>query len=823
MSAFAAAVDSWALVMLAVTWQLAALAALAWLCERLFRLRQARVRHALWWFVLVAPLALTPVRMALQSRQAVIAVPAPVLVTRVAPLAPPPRATLELVPLPAVPHRAPVVTLAQRIVHLRLAELLATAWLLGCAVLALRLLVGRRRVRLLLGESRLVSDGSARKVLSALCAQAGVRGEATLRASRGIGSPVLCGWRRPVIVMPAGWLDALTEDELRAMLAHEVAHVRRRDFPANTVQRLVGIPLFYHPGAWLASRRIVLAREELCDAWALALGIDAAGYARCLTAAAERAQAALGPVSLGIAESRFTLLRRVEAIMQSEKLRRLSRLWAGALVVALALAAGALVAVQVKAQSGKEAALPPEAEVPLTAAPSANLTPADTEAALQAAGVRMQRFDYDAPFPHSIVFTFGKYVGGRLVDEESQGGLSSTDVGKQSFLLTIRQRGTLSVSDKGEQDTRTMSFYLSNRYGSFGGAPVYSFKGYLGESYGALRSRLVPGKRVPVYAFVTNRAERRGIRGFSDFDTVAGIVSHYDMAIIVYAELRRTEEASSAVPAPTTLAVSAAEPIAPPAGPGAAAQAPALVYETITLKYWPAWYILYQFGLAAYPEIPEIPGLWPQPKPATGGPPARAGGGALISFLPEGIKLISAASSQSQQLLVAGTPEAVAQLREFIELLDKKPQRVILSIMVYEGAPENGVPAYASAVEGDMTVVSPRRGDAEFRFRGRALHAMRTATMNLLPVSSVAQTSTGSGQSRQSLIVVVPRINGDGSITVSLRYVGPSESDDPKVAIFEGRGIQCIVNIRDAETLGILISRGGSTNTLTITPRIVRE
>ena len=64
--------DSWGSLAWAVTWQLAALGLLAWLAERVFRLRQPRARHALWWFVLLAPLLLAPGRLVLARNQAVL-------------------------------------------------------------------------------------------------------------------------------------------------------------------------------------------------------------------------------------------------------------------------------------------------------------------------------------------------------------------------------------------------------------------------------------------------------------------------------------------------------------------------------------------------------------------------------------------------------------------------------------------------------------------------------------------------------------------------------------------------------------------------------
>ncbi len=363
--------SSWAW---AVTWQLAALALLALVCEKALRVRQARARYALWWFVLAAPLLLAPGRVVLERREAVVQMAPPAAianaVVHLGSSFPSGEAAMLGRSLPPA-----TVRIAQRR-PLRAADLVALAWLAGCAVLLARLLVGHLRLRRMLRESRAAADGGVLRVLAELCSKAGVMRVVCLRVSEAVGAPVLYGLRRPVILAPAGWIESLAPDELRALLAHEVAHVKRRDVLANLIQRLVEISVFFHPGTWLASRGITLAREELCDAWALNTGADAADYARTLTAAAERAQAHLNIASVGVVEGRSTLRKRVEAIMQGDRLKSLSRPLAVVLVMVLVIAVGMLVGLQVRG-SGEASA---SNEVPLTAARPADLTSIVTDA-----------------------------------------------------------------------------------------------------------------------------------------------------------------------------------------------------------------------------------------------------------------------------------------------------------------------------------------------------------------------------------------------------------------------------------------------------------
>jgi hypothetical protein len=179
----------------------------------------------------------------------------------------------------------------------------------------------------------------------------------------------------------------------------------------------------------------------------------------------------------------------------------------------------------------------------------------------------MQRYDYDAPFPHYFTFTFEQYVDGRRVPEggssESQLGSRPDDVGRQSFLLTTR--------DEGQQDSRAIAFQFSNDAGSVGGRS-FSLKGHDALSYGALPARLRLGEAVPIYALQANLAERGGIRGTGSDASVAYRISHYDMAIIVYAELtRETQTRTDATPAASS---AGAEPRTASQEPGRALVAP---------------------------------------------------------------------------------------------------------------------------------------------------------------------------------------------------------------------------------------------------------
>ena len=84
--------------------------------------------------------------------------------------------------------------------------------------------------------------------------------------------PTVIGWLRPVVLVPLCALSELSEDQLRAILAHELAHIRRNDYLVNLLQTLAETLLFYHPAVWWVSRCIRQERENCCDDVAAVIG-----------------------------------------------------------------------------------------------------------------------------------------------------------------------------------------------------------------------------------------------------------------------------------------------------------------------------------------------------------------------------------------------------------------------------------------------------------------------------------------------------------------------------------------------------------------------
>ena len=87
----------------------------------------------------------------------------------------------------------------------------------------------------------------------------------TLILSSDFPEPGVCGIRRPKLVLPKRVVEALTDQELEAVLMHELAHVRRRDNLVSLFQSWLGCVFWFHPVVWLINRQLLVERERACD------------------------------------------------------------------------------------------------------------------------------------------------------------------------------------------------------------------------------------------------------------------------------------------------------------------------------------------------------------------------------------------------------------------------------------------------------------------------------------------------------------------------------------------------------------------------------
>jgi beta-lactamase regulating signal transducer with metallopeptidase domain len=188
----------------------------------------------------------------------------------------------------------------------------AGVWVAGVVLSGVRIAFEWRRAQALRREALSDSGAGVRAEVANLRAQLAVRPPVDVRGSARAGVPMVLGSRRPIILLPLAAVRALGADELRAVLAHELAHVRRRDYLANLWQMAADTLLFHHPAARWVSRRIRTEREYCCDDVAIAAGGNAGAYARAL---ATLDDARGGECRLAVAAASGTLLDRIQRIV----------------------------------------------------------------------------------------------------------------------------------------------------------------------------------------------------------------------------------------------------------------------------------------------------------------------------------------------------------------------------------------------------------------------------------------------------------------------------------------------------------------------------
>jgi beta-lactamase regulating signal transducer with metallopeptidase domain len=163
-----------------------------------------------------------------------------------------------------------------------------------------------------------------------------------LRESEAVSSPMVVGVGAPVVLLPEGF-DRFTEDEVRAALCHELAHVKRLDYLMNLVCQVAAAPLAWHPVVHEVQHRIRMTREMVCDAMAAQEMESEISYAKCLLALAH----SMLPDPPGQAQflglfSKNTLEERVMRLLETTKMSMRAKVARVATGAAVMIATGSL-------------------------------------------------------------------------------------------------------------------------------------------------------------------------------------------------------------------------------------------------------------------------------------------------------------------------------------------------------------------------------------------------------------------------------------------------------------------------------------------------
>jgi len=138
-------------------------------------------------------------------------------------------------------------------------------WSIGAGLLALRMALGMMWVGRI-GRSRTNSIHPRwQRRLDRLAERMDIARAVRLRVADDLSSPVAAGCWKPMVLVPAALIANMPLDLLEALLAHELAHIRRHDYLVNLVQSAIESLLFYHPVVWWLSKRMRIEREQIAD------------------------------------------------------------------------------------------------------------------------------------------------------------------------------------------------------------------------------------------------------------------------------------------------------------------------------------------------------------------------------------------------------------------------------------------------------------------------------------------------------------------------------------------------------------------------------
>jgi beta-lactamase regulating signal transducer with metallopeptidase domain len=306
------------------------IAALSWLALRVFGTPSSATRFAAWFVTLLAIIAL-PFAPALSSKEGM-----------------------------ALAFKSQVV------LDPGWATAIFVCWTVIAALAGIRLALGVRKLKRLRTSCTPIQISDF-PTLQAMVEQFRRIRSVEICRSSALQVPTAIGFLKPVIVVPEWALAELSEDDLKAVVLHELAHLRRRDDWTNLAQKMLRAVFFFHPAVWWVDKKLALEREMACDELVLAETGNRRAYAECLVSLAEK-----NVLRRGLAMAQALLSRahetslRLERILHSNQPRAVT---ARVFQPALAVTAGvAIVGVVLLGRTPKLIAFQPAPQQPAASA-----------------------------------------------------------------------------------------------------------------------------------------------------------------------------------------------------------------------------------------------------------------------------------------------------------------------------------------------------------------------------------------------------------------------------------------------------------------------
>jgi len=198
--------------------------------------------------------------------------------------------------------------------------LVVTLWLIGMVFFLLRLLGGLAFVQKLKTQQQQALPAEWQAVFEKIHAKFPMKKTVRIVESALAKTPMVVGYLKPVILFPLGAINQLSQQEVEAVLAHELAHIYRNDYLLNIIQSFIEIIFYYHPAVWWISANIRTERENCCDDIAVKICGSSITYVKALVTLEEIQPAPNLAMSFS-SGSKNQLLNRVKRILNQPQNR----------------------------------------------------------------------------------------------------------------------------------------------------------------------------------------------------------------------------------------------------------------------------------------------------------------------------------------------------------------------------------------------------------------------------------------------------------------------------------------------------------------------
>ena len=207
-----------------------------------------------------------------------------------------------------------IISLSIQWIELQL-PLMVNIWFFGAVLFLFRLFNSLSEVRTLRKSSTAPQDYELEKMLYRLLGKMNVSKNVDLRITSYGTSPITFGYFKPIILIPAGLIFQLSPVQLEAIIAHELAHVKRNDYLANLFQSGLEVLFFYHPCYWWMNQTVKELRENAADDLAVKVGIAPQELAYSLAEVLNFAKQNPPEIALAAVKKRNPTLQRIKRIL----------------------------------------------------------------------------------------------------------------------------------------------------------------------------------------------------------------------------------------------------------------------------------------------------------------------------------------------------------------------------------------------------------------------------------------------------------------------------------------------------------------------------